>query len=341
MRQYFIRRFLLIIPTLIGATMIVFGLTRILPGGPVERMLAEAAMVSSHAGGGAGGARQKQALSEEQIDQLKAYFGFDKPFLVAYAGWLGKLFVGDFGVSYRYNEPVAGLIAKRLPISTYYGTVTFVLTYLICIPLGALKALRHRTFLDTGTSVIVFIGYAVPGFALGLILLIGFAYPPLEWFPTGGFTSADFESMSFWEKVKDIWNHSVLPLACYQIGAFAFLTMMMKNQLMDNLAADYVRTAIAKGLSFKAAVFRHAYRNSLIPIATSFGGIVSIFVGGSFLVEYIFDIDGIGLFGYKSLLDRDYLSVMAIMTISAFLIMIGNILSDIFVALVDPRVRFE
>lgn len=341
MRQYFIRRFLLIFPTLIGATLIVFGLTRILPGGPVERMLAEASMVSSHAGGGSGGARQKQALSEEQIDQLKAYFGFDKPFLVAYAGWLGKVCQGDFGVSYRYQEPVSDLIVERLPISTYYGSVSFLLTYLICIPLGVLKALQHRTFLDTSTSIIVFLGYAVPGFALGLILLISFAYPPLEWFPTGGFTGPDFESMTFWEKVKDIWDHSVLPLACYQVGAFAFLTMLMKNHLMDNLAADYVRTAIAKGLTFRAAVFRHAYRNSLIPIATSFGGIVTIFVGGSFLVEYIFDIDGLGYFGYKSLLDRDYLSVMAVMTIGAFLLMLGNILSDIFVALVDPRVRFE
>jgi microcin C transport system permease protein len=341
MRQYFIRRFLLIIPTLIGATLIVFGLTRILPGGPVERMLAEASMVSSHAGGGSGGARQKQALSEEQIDQLKAYFGFDKPFLVAYASWLGKLCMGDFGVSYRYNEPVSGLIRERLPISTYYGLVTFFIAYAICLPLGVLKALRHRTFLDTSTSVIVFLGYAVPGFALGLILLIAFAYPPLEWFPTGGFVSDDFESMTAWEKVKDVVNHSVLPLVCYMIGSFAFLTMLMKNHIMDNLATDYVRTAIAKGLSFRGAVFRHAIRNSLIPIATSFGGIVSVVVTGSFLIEYIFDINGIGLFGYKSLLDRDYLSVMAIMTISAFLLMLGNILSDIFVAMVDPRVRFE
>lgn len=341
MRQYFIRRFLLIFPTLIGATLIVFGLTRILPGGPVERMLAEASMVSSHAGGGSGGARQKQALSEEQIDQLKAYFGFDKPFLVAYASWLGKLCLGDFGVSYRYNEPVSGLIRERLPISTYYGLVTFFIAYAICLPLGVVKALRHRTFLDTSTSVIVFLGYAVPGFALGLILLIAFAYPPLEWFPTGGFVSDDFESMTAWEKVKDVVNHSVLPLVCYMIGSFAFLTMLMKNHIMDNLATDYVRTAIAKGLSFRGAVFRHAIRNSLIPIATSFGGIVSVVVTGSFLIEYIFDINGIGLFGYKSLLDRDYLSVMAIMTISAFLLMLGNILSDIFVALVDPRVRFE
>lgn len=340
MRQYFIRRFLLIIPTLLGATLIVFGLTRILPGGPVERMLAEASMVSQH-GGGAGGARQKQALSEEQVEQLKAYFGFDKPFLVAYANWLGKVCRGDFGVSYRYNEPVSGLIWERLPVSTYYGLVTFLFAYAICLPLGVLKALRHRTFLDTATSVAVFFGYAVPGFALGLILLIGFAYPPLEWFPTGGFVSDGFESMTPGEKAWDVVHHSVLPLVCYMIGNFALLTMMMKNHIMDNLATDYVRTAIAKGLSFRAAVFRHAIRNSLIPIATSFGGIVSVVVGGSFLIEYIFDINGIGLFGYKSLMDRDYLSVMAIMTISAFLLMLGNILSDVFVAMVDPRVRFE
>ncbi|MCB1236528.1 MAG: ABC transporter permease subunit [Verrucomicrobiae bacterium] len=336
MRQYFIRRFLLIFPTLLGATLIVFFLTRILPGGPVERMLAEASQVSMQ-----GGNRQSQPLSEEQINQIKAQFGFDKPFPVAYVQWLGRVCRGDFGVSTRYNEPVVDLILERLPVSTYYGLVTFFLMYAICVPLGVVKALRHRTYLDTGTSIVVFFGYAIPGFALGLVLLIGFAYPPLEWFPTGGFVSDDFEYLSFAEKAKDIFMHSVLPLICYMIGSFAFLTMLMKNHLLDNLASDFVRTAIAKGLSFRAAVFRHAIRNSLIPIATSFGGITSVFLTGSFLVEYIFDINGIGLFGYKSLLDRDYLSVMAIMTIAAFLLMLGNILSDILVALVDPRVQFK
>ncbi|MCB1090841.1 MAG: ABC transporter permease [Verrucomicrobiae bacterium] len=336
MRQYFIRRFLLIIPTLLGATLIVFFLTRILPGGPVERMLAEASKVSMQ-----GGSRSSQPLSEEQIEQLKAQFGFDKPFPVAYVQWLGRVCRGDFGISTRYNEPVIGLIRERLPISTFYGVVTFFLAYAICVPLGVVKALRHRTFLDTGTSVLVFLGYAIPGFALGLILLIAFAYPPLEWFPSGGFVSDDFDSMSLGEKANDLISHAVLPLVCYMVGSFAFLTMMMKNHLLDNLASDFVRTAIAKGLSFRAAVFRHAIRNSLIPIATSFGGITSVFLTGSFLIEYIFDINGIGLFGYKSLLDRDYLSVMAIMTIGAFLLMLGNILSDILVALVDPRVRFE
>ena len=180
---------------------------------------------------------------------------------------------------------------------------------------------------------------AIPGYVVGIALLTYFA-SQLGWFPLGGFVSENFDSLGTWDKVKDISHHAVLPLLSYMAGSFAVTTFMMKNTLMDNLAADYVRTAVAKGLSFRAAVFRHAVRNSLIPIATSFGSNISVILTGSFLIERIYNIDGFGLLGFESLVERDYPVVLGILVISSLLFLIGNILSDVLVAIVDPRVKF-
>jgi microcin C transport system permease protein len=175
---------------------------------------------------------------------------------------------------------------------------------------------------------------------LGSLLAVYLA-ARMGWFPTGGFTSENFDSLPLGQKVWDVIHHAILPLICYMVGAFAFMTMLMKNNLMDNLAADYVRTAIAKGASYKQAVLRHALRNSLIPIATTLGHIVSVFVAGSLLIELIFEINGFGLLGYNSIMDRDYPLVMGILFVSVILLTLGNIISDFLVALTDPRVRFE
>lgn len=339
MRDYFLRRFLLIPPTLLGITLIVFLITRVVPGGPIERAMMEARM------GDTGGASVRNvggsgSISEEQMAQLKAYYGFDKPPLQAYLIWLGRLVRGDFGTSYRYNEPVLRIIAERLPVSVVYGLVTTVLVYGVCIPLGILKAVKHRTWIDNATSAVVFTGYAIPGYALGALLVVYLA-ARLGWFPMGGFNSRDFEDLSLFGKLKDLAHHAVLPLICYTVGSFAFVTLLMKNHLMDNLAADFVRTAIAKGVTFRQAVLRHALRNSLIPIATHFGQHLSVLVTGSFLIEFIFDINGMGLLGYTSVVDRDYPTVMGVLIISSLLILLGNILSDVLVALIDPRIRFK
>ncbi len=280
------------------------------------------------------------ALSEEQLKQLEEYYGFDKPILESYVDWLSKIVQGDLGTSYRYNEPVWDVIKTRFPVSLYYGLITLIITYGISIPLGILKALKHRTWIDNSTSIFIFIGYAIPGYALGSLLLLFFA-ARLEWFPMGGFTSIDFEDLSTWGKVKDIADHSVLPLICYLVSSFAITTMLMKNNLMDNLASDYIRTAVAKGVSFKKAVTGHAMRNSLIPIATTFGQNITLLVSGSFLIEFIFDIDGFGLLGLESILDRDYPVVMGIVFLASMLLLIGNIISDFLVAMVDPRIRFN
>jgi microcin C transport system permease protein len=337
MRGYFLRRLLLVPVTLIGVTMIVFAITRLVPGGPIEQAIMQAEMGGAH---GRFGPQNTTPLSDQQLDELKRYYGFDLPWYEAYVKWLGKVARGDLGMSYRYGEPVAQLIAQRLPISLYFGGITLVLTYVVCVPLGILKAIRHRTWVDTFTSILIFVGYAVPGYVLGVLLLVFFS-AHLQWFPMGGFVSENFSDLTPWGQILDLLRHTALPLACYLVGSFAFVTLLIKNHLLDNLAADYMRTAVGKGVPAPKAVVRHALRNSLIPLATLFGDSVSIFVFGSFLIETIFDIDGFGLLGYDSVLDRDYPVVMGVLLLSSLLLVLGNILSDVLVALVDPRVKFR
>ncbi len=339
MRDYFFRRLLLIPPTLVGITIIVFFITRLVPGGPLERAIMETQQISATTGVATGVSGQDMALSDAQLQKLKEYYGFDKPILISYADWIGKVVRGDLGSSYRYNEPVWDVIEDRFPVSLYYGLVTLVITYLVCIPLGVLKAIQHRTIVDSFSSILIFVGYAIPGYALGSLLLLYFSVR-LEWFPMSGFVSIQFAEMSPLEKIADLVNHSVLPLICYLVGSFALVTLLLKNHLMDNLAADYMRTAIAKGVSFRKSVTKHAMRNSLIPIATTFGQNITLLVSGSFLIETIFDIDGFGLLGLTAILDRDYPVVMGVVFLGSLLLLVGNIISDFLVALVDPRIRF-
>ena len=307
----------------------------------MERAIMEMQAVNVSAGVSGGSmATGQQALSEEQLQQLKEYYGFDKPWYISYFQWIGSVLQGDLGTSYRYNEPVLEIIRSRFPISIFYGILTLIITYSVCIPLGIMKAIRHRTFVDNFSSILIFTGYAIPGYVLGALLVVFFA-ARLEWFPMGGFTSMYFDELSAFEKVKDLFWHAVLPLCSYLIGSFALVTLLMKNHLMDNLASDYIRTAVAKGVSFKQAVVGHALRNSLIPIATTFGQNIIFLVGGSFLIETIFDINGFGLLGFTAILDRDYPIVMGVLLLTSCLLLIGNIISDFLVAMVDPRVRFQ
>ena len=463
MKVYFLRRLLLVPLTVLGVTFLVFAITRIMPGSPLERELQAAAAGNSEDGGGGGGGGKSGALSEEQVEAFEREYLYDKPLVLAYLTWLGAyprerfyseaefqlsnqgeqvseetigtsfiqhpekqtlvslagtgrpvvvqrkngeiewarypdrskkpaewedikndgwqfryesaeerfakhlkrekgesnrtvenylpravifksrtsgLLQGDMGRSSVFGEPVWDLIKSRMPVALYFGILTTLLTYGICLPLGIVKAIQHRTMLDNLSSVLIFLGYAVPGFALGALLLVYFgATVPL--FPMVGLSSQDFDSLSFWGKIKDLAWHSVLPLISYVIGSFAFMTMMMKNNLMDNLAADYVRTAVAKGLSFNRAVFRHAFRNSFIPIATSLGSLITIIVSGSLLIETVFDIQGFGLLQFRAITGPDQMLIMGTLTIASFLMIMGNVLSDFIVALIDPRVKFQ
>ncbi|NOX35308.1 MAG: ABC transporter permease subunit [Deltaproteobacteria bacterium] len=342
MTAYFIRRLLLVIPTFIGITVMVFTITRFVPGGPIERIISDTRAMQTGQGGSStqSGQGDGQPLSEEQIQKLKEYYGFDKPVLTSYFLWLGKVLQGDLGKSTRYYDPVWDMIKERIPISLYFGILSLIMIYGVCIPLGMAKAIRHKTGFDNITSIIIFMGYAIPGWVAGVFMLVLFASNH-DIFPLGGLVSELFSEMTPVEKIVDIAWHTILPLFSYVIGSFTVMTLLMKNTLMDNLSSDYVRTAIAKGLSFKKAVLNHAMRNSLIPIATSFGNNISIILMGSFLIEKVFNINGMGLLGYESILDRDYPVVMGILVISSLLFMVGNILSDICVAIVDPRVRFK
>lgn len=447
MKSYFLRRLLLIPPTLIGITLLVFTITRFVPGGPLDRILQEASRGADSGGKRTTSNQAQGGLSEEQLEELEEQFGLDKPVLVAYCQWLGVaprevriskgeygdrgdemiggeidaattatvvlrgdgravlvkrwndavasavfaetgkaveaegwkvryetekdrqdryqrrnsgkekppsypqraviyqtrfsgLLQGNLGRSTVYNDPVHEMIFARMPVAAYFGLLTAILTYAICLPLGVLKALKHRTFIDTSSSVLIFLGYSIPGFALGAILLVHLG-ARMNLFPLFGLTSPGFDQFDNWSKVKDIAHHTVLPLTCYIVGSFAMLTMLTKNSLMDNLAADYVRTAVAKGVSYPRAVFGHAFRNSMIPVATSLGSLVEIFIGGSMLIETVFDIQGFGLLQYQAVIARDVPVIMGTLTIAAFLMLVGQVISDLLVAMVDPRIKFE
>lgn len=342
LRDYLIRRALLIVPTLLGVSMVVFLLIQFVPGGPIDQY--RMSLVSGDMGeaGGSGGSRSSavQNVTDRQLQSLIEYYGFDKPIHIQYIQYIGNIIQLDFGRSFRYSVPVAEIIGSRLPVSIYYGLITTIFTYVICIPLGLLKAIKHKTWIDNSSSILIFIGYAIPNFALGAVLLTLFSVR-YDVFPLGGFRSDNFSDMTLPQRAWDLFHHSVLPLICYMIGSFALMTMLMKNSLMENMSADYVKTALASGLSWKRAVFVHALRNSLIPLATSFGNNISLILTGSLLIERVFNIQGMGLLFFESIQARDYPVVMGVTIISAVLLLVGNLLSDICVALVDPRVRFQ
>ncbi|MBN1980538.1 MAG: ABC transporter permease subunit [Chitinivibrionales bacterium] len=249
---------------------------------------------------------------------------------------------GSFGQSYTYREPVMRLILKRMHISLYFGIIGFILTYLVSIPLGILKAVKHTSALDTGTSVLIFIGYSIPGYLIGALILVYFGGGSFwDLIPLGGFRSDNFNSMPFWAQVWDQIHHTIVPVIAYSIGSFATLCVMMKNSLMENLGQDYVRTAFAKGLSEKRVILVHALKNSLIPIATGIGGLIGIIFTGSYFIEKTFNIDGIGLLGYKALINRDYPITLGFLVLGTIVQLFGNLISDITLAIVDPRIRFK
>ena len=371
MTAYFIRRLLLIIPTFLGVTIIAFTITRLLPGGPMEReiMRIRQANAGGESGAGAASTHDPTAnIPKESLEQLKKQFDLDKPGYVAYFLWLGRVVRLDLGESYTYREPVWELITQRLPVSLTFGITGFIFAYLISVPLGIVKALRHGSPFDFTSSAAVFVGYSIPGWALGVLLLMFLASGrfydvfPLGDAKTGAYddlprlarmidddpeaVSDDFGTFE-WEKLSPVAKfidkiyHMFLPVVCYMMGSFASLTILAKNSLMENLGQDYVRTAFAKGLAPRRVIFVHTLRNSLIPLATGLGHALSYIMAGSYLIEWVFNIDGIGYLGYTSLLSRDYTVVMGVLAINTMLILLGNIFSDILYALIDPRIRFE
>jgi microcin C transport system permease protein len=344
MTSYFVRRLFLIIPTFIGITLAVFTVMHFVPGGPVERRIMQYQMATMTEGGAAasGSNLAGQSLPEEAIQQIREYYGFDKPVHIRYVQWLWKVVHLDLGMSYVYQDPVWDVIRSRFPISIFLGLTGFLLSYLVCIPLGVLKAVHHGSKFDVASSALVFLGYAIPGWALGTALLVFFGGGTfLNWFPLGGFRPDNWEYLSVWGKITGQFRHMFLPVVSYMVGAFATETILTKNSLMENLGQDYVRTAFAKGLSERRVIFVHALRNSLIPLVTGLGHVISLVLAGSFLIERVFNIDGMGYLGYTAILQRDYPVALGILVIGSMLMLVGNILSDLIYAVVDPRIRFK
>lgn len=341
--KYFLKRLLILIPTLIGVTIIVFAIINMAPGGPIEQRIqqmrfgggGETASTSAVAG------RTEQGISQEVLEALKKQYGFDKPIHVRYWLWLKNISTLNLGQSFTYEEPVIDVIISKFPVSLQFGIASLFLSYLISIPLGIAKAVKHGSKFDIATSFVLFVMYSIPSFMFAILLIVFFAGGSFfEVLPVGGLYSEFYDDLSSFDKILDRINHFVLPLICYTLGSFTTLTVLMKNSLLEEIKKDYIRTARAKGVDEKVVYMKHALRNALIPIVTGLGSFLMVFFAGSLLLETIFQLDGIGLLSYKSILSRDYNVIMGLVFIQSVLFLIGNILSDIAYIIVDPRIDF-
>ncbi len=349
MWPYIIKRLLLMLPTLLGIVLITFLVLQILPGGPVEQMMSRLrAPTAPGESGAAGGFAQRdrafaQQLEAEQLEYLKRLYGFDKPLPVRFWIWLKRLFTFDFGESYYLHRTVVELVVEKLPVSISLGGWSFLLTYLACIPLGIRKAVLHGTRFDSVSSVLILIGYSIPGFVLGIFLIVLLGGGSFwDVFPLRGLTSDNFAQLSALDRVMDYLWHLVLPLTSYVIGSFSVLTLLTKNSFLDEINRQYVYTARAKGLSENVVLWKHVMRNAIIPVILGFpGSFLSLFFSGSILIETIFSLDGLGLLSYESIISRDYPVVMATLFFFSLLALASNLLSDLSLILVDPRISFE
>ena len=425
MTTYFIRRILLMIPTFLGSTILIFVILQMAPGGPLERTIQQlqaGAMQQGESVGSVGDIMSggSSVLPESALRELRRFYGFDKPVYQRYLIWLGVwpreikhrevkfsgdvkevrknvgrgtymtlrlegeqvgvydkagitsdiwkgaidkeaskddnvvatifqtefsgILTGNLGTSYTYDQPVSEVMAPRFKVSMFFGLTGLFLSYIVCIPLGIRKALNHGSAFDFLSSVVVFAAYSIPGYALGMVLLVllgGGSFWDI--FPLGGFRSPTeiWETLSLWGKIKDQLWHMVLPIIAWSISSFAGLTILMKNSLLENISQDYIRTAFAKGLQEKRVIWVHAIRNSIIPIASGIGGVIGVVIAGSYLIEKVFNIDGFGKMGFQAILDRDYPITLGFLVIVVVIRLVSNILSDIALATVDPRIRFK
>ena len=266
----------------------------------------------------------------------------DKPVPVAYLYWLKDILSFNLGESRLHSRQVSDLILEKLPVSLTFGLSGFFLSYLICIPLGIFKAMKSGESFDIATSLLIFFTYSIPVFALAMILLYVFASGEVfSVFPLGYEVSDDYEYLGFMGKIRDRFEHMFLPVLCYVSGSFAVLTLLMKNSLLEQISKEYVRTAVAKGMEFRQAVMKHAFRNALIPIATGFGSNLGLIFAGSLIIELVFNIDGMGLLSFQAVTERDTVLMMGLLFVQSMIMLVGNIISDIGYILVDPRIKFD
>ena len=346
MAAYILKRLLLMIPTLVGVMLVTFVVTQFVPGGPVEQLIQQLQGTGVHGEASAGAQRLYRGdagLDAERIEQLKALYGFDKPAHQRFLEMMGNYATFDFGDSYFHGESVIDLIVSKLPVSISLGLWTFFIVYLTCIPLGIAKAVRDGTPFDLATSTLILIGYAIPGFVLGILLLVLLGGGSFwDVFPLRGLVSDNFEELSWYGKIADYLWHITLPVISLVVGSFAVMTMLTKNSFIEELRKQYVLTARAKGLTEKRVLYRHVFRNAMIPLVTGFpAAFIGAFFAGSILIEKIFSLDGLGLLAYESIMKRDYPVVLGSLYLFTLLGLIAKLLTDISYVLVDPRIQFE
>ena len=339
MLSYILKRVLLMIPTLLGALTITFVVMQFVPGGPVEQIMAEA---SAGAGGETSGYKAGRDLDKKQREELMKLYGFDKPAHVRYVEMLGNFLRFDLGKSFLQNKDVWQLIKDKLPVSISLGLWTFLISYLVSVPLGVAKAVREGTRFDALTTLGVLLGYAIPGFVLGVLLIVLFAGGSfLDWFPLRALTSDNWEELSAFGKVKDYFWHLTLPLTCLVIHQFAVVTLLTKNTFVEEIRKQYVLVARAKGLSQQRVLYKHIFRNALIPLVTGFpAAFIGAFFAGSVLIETLFSLDGLGLLSYESVVRRDYPVVLGSLYLFTLIALVVKLVSDVLYTVVDPRVQF-
>ena len=375
MTAYIIRRLFLMLPTLIGIVTITFIATQFVPGGPIDQMKS---LLRGHgsnlteAGGGAmtGPGKKFGEIDPKHMESLKKIYHLDRPLwerylrtflwyspedksvpftkgILKYDNWEGFL-VFKFGNSFYRNKSVLQLIKEKLPVSASLGITSFFLTYTICVILGIAKAVKNGTRFDTVSSLIVLIGYSVPGFVLAIFIIVLFGPGDgaiTHLVPIAGLTSQGtpgYESWTTWEKLIDYLHHLAAPLFCYVLGSFATLTLLTKNAFLEEMQKQYVLTARAKGLPEKQVLFKHVLKNSLIPLVTGFPiAFLAMFFSGSLLLEQIFTLDGLGLLSYQAVIQRDYPIVLGTLFIFSLMALIGQLLTDLSYVLIDKRISFD
>ncbi|THD83488.1 microcin C ABC transporter permease YejB [Aliigemmobacter aestuarii] len=381
MGAYILRRLILVIPTLVGIMMINFFLTQFVPGGPVEQVLARLegggdafqtiagsgdAGVEDQGAGGSSDYIGARGLPPEFIDQLEAQFGFARivcepgytgrpttavpecvkepiPMVERFFIMMGNYLTFDFGQSYFRSIGVLELVLEKMPVSISLGLWSTLIAYLVSIPLGIRKAVRDGTPFDTWTSGAIIVGYAIPGFLFAILLLVVFAGGSyFQWFPLRGLTSDNWDQLSFFGKIADYLWHIALPVLASTISSFATLTLLTKNSFLDEIKKQYVMTARAKGLSEGAVLYGHVFRNAMLIVIAGFPAVfVSVFFGGSLIIETIFSLDGLGRLGFEAAVARDYPVVFGTLFVFGLMGLVVGILSDLMYVWIDPRIDFE
>ncbi|WP_112809375.1 microcin C ABC transporter permease YejB [Ensifer sp.] len=356
MGAYILRRLLLMIPTIIGIMAISFTVIQFAPGGPVEQVISDLTNAGGsdrlsgssgdlmQAGGDQGGQyRGAQGLDPEFIAKLEKQFGFDKPPLERFGTMMWNYIRFDFGESFFRNTSVIDLIKEKMPVSISLGLWILLFSYAISIPLGIKKAVSDGSTFDIWTSGIIIVGYAVPSFLFGILLIVVFAGGSfLDWFPLRGIVSDNFWDLPWWQKILDYFWHMTLPLITLLLSAFATTTLLTKNSFIDEIKKQYVTTARAKGLTDRQVLYGHVFRNAMLIIIAGFpSAFISAFFTGSLLIEYIFSLDGLGRLGYDSVVKRDYPIVFATLFIFSLMGLLVSLLSDLIYTWVDPRIDFE